>query len=436
MHSIQPASTPRASRSFGIRSAAARGVVLRTAIVLSLVALAATALAQAPPGDPEPVPPPPEEDRPVLTEDLLSGFGVPTGESGEGGGDLPTSEAAPAPADSSRTGVGYVPRVPISTCAIHNVPRDRNRMNLASDPWAVQGDGPHARLRLDRPEVLAAAEARYGSLCFDGQRGGRFHCSSEARSHALWERRLEELCRAAPGGRDCNATQREVLDAIASCDFDIHVRWAREVGPGVPERAVRASFPLNQVPCRAADGDRTVCQTQSFPWPGMVTCFVNTSPLCTEEPPPETDRDGDGIADARDNCPNVSNPAQEDRDGEGKGDRCDGDRDGDGVANGGDNCPDLANPTQADGDGDGVGDRCDPRDDPSPDDGSGDGVYVLSCRTVDGRGEIRLSRPPAPGSAAGTAAAEVLTFRPTEASTGKLVIRVEGLAGEIRCDAP
>lgn len=83
-----------------------------------------------------------------------------------------------------------------------------------------------------------------------------------------------------------------------------------------------------------------------------------------------TDKDGDGIPDATDNCPNVFNPPrpmtgpnQVDADGDGIGDACDkcpleagetctppsaDDIDGDGVPNGIDNCPEVPNPTQDD----------------------------------------------------------------------------------------
>ncbi|MFO1429491.1 MAG: thrombospondin type 3 repeat-containing protein [Candidatus Competibacteraceae bacterium] len=58
------------------------------------------------------------------------------------------------------------------------------------------------------------------------------------------------------------------------------------------------------------------------------------------------DSDGDGVADAQDNCPNTFNPDQADGDGDGKGDVCD-------------NCPTTSNPNQEDADSDGVGDACD-----------------------------------------------------------------------------
>jgi len=45
------------------------------------------------------------------------------------------------------------------------------------------------------------------------------------------------------------------------------------------------------------------------------------------------DLDGDGVLNEVDNCPNDANPGQEDLDGDGEGDVCDGDIDGDGFRN-------------------------------------------------------------------------------------------------------
>ena len=58
------------------------------------------------------------------------------------------------------------------------------------------------------------------------------------------------------------------------------------------------------------------------------------------------DRDGDGVPDGVDNCPDVANPTQTDSDGDGVGDACD-------------NCPNTPNPDQFDRDANGIGDRCD-----------------------------------------------------------------------------
>jgi hypothetical protein len=85
----------------------------------------------------------------------------------------------------------------------------------------------------------------------------------------------------------------------------------------------------------------------------------------------DADRDGDGLPNVSDNCPNDANANQADNEGDGLGDVCDADDDNDGHADGADNCPLVANATQLDTNGNGVGDACEPDDD-------GDGVANAS----------------------------------------------------------
>jgi len=94
------------------------------------------------------------------------------------------------------------------------------------------------------------------------------------------------------------------------------------------------------------------------------------------------DKDADGIPNQQDSCPSMFNPKrpmsdnlQPDHDQDGVGDICDpcplqantsqcssinlSDRDSDGLDNDQDNCPQVKNPDQADKDGDKIGDVCD-----------------------------------------------------------------------------
>jgi hypothetical protein len=107
------------------------------------------------------------------------------------------------------------------------------------------------------------------------------------------------------------------------------------------------------------------------------------------------DADGDGVADADDNCPSDPNPAQTDTDGDGAGDACDADDDNDGIADGVD--ADPLNPSIcADSDADtcddcaigvdGFGPLAD--SDPANDgpDADGDGLCDAGDTDVDGDG--------------------------------------------------
>ncbi len=127
-----------------------------------------------------------------------------------------------------------------------------------------------------------------------------------------------------------------------------------------------------------SDGDGTVDCNDYCPddadkiEPGVCGCGAAES---------DVDSDSDGFVDCIDNCPDDSNPGQENGDGDAAGDICDGcpedpdkidpgvcgcgleesddDSDNDGTPDCIDNCPHISNADQQDDDGDGMGNACD-----------------------------------------------------------------------------
>ncbi|MCP5144620.1 MAG: thrombospondin type 3 repeat-containing protein [Gammaproteobacteria bacterium] len=125
----------------------------------------------------------------------------------------------------------------------------------------------------------------------------------------------------------------------------------------------------NLVDRSGSDGDQTVTTLISLDSDGDGTVDAI-----------DTDDDNDGIADANDNCPLISNANQSNIDGDALGDACDSDRDGDGMPNSYETQyglnPNSAADFNTDADGDGLtnGDEYQRGTRPDLADTDGDGV--------------------------------------------------------------
>ncbi|MEE3053156.1 MAG: thrombospondin type 3 repeat-containing protein [Planctomycetota bacterium] len=146
----------------------------------------------------------------------------------------------------------------------------------------------------------------------------------------------EAVCSYGPAGG--GRTTARWTNAAPFNSVDVYILRSGELEPEYVEtitgRLAEEAAVQGTVP-----GDRIVLQFFRYMEGG---CYGSDRILCIEE----IDSDGDDVLDHEDNCPDVSNSAQEDADGDGVGDECD-------------NCVNAANPDQADEDDDGMGDVCD-----------------------------------------------------------------------------
>jgi hypothetical protein len=118
-------------------------------------------------------------------------------------------------------------------------------------------------------------------------------------------------------------------------------------GPAVEGTA--ADFESTGLPVSVADNSTTTFYATAVDQAAFVS-DCSTSSITYVEDSPDADADGDGVADAVDNCPADANADQADNDGDGLGDICDADDDKDGI-------PDAQDD---DDNGDGVPDVCEP----------------------------------------------------------------------------
>ena len=115
------------------------------------------------------------------------------------------------------------------------------------------------------------------------------------------------------------------MDSTASTSLE--VGW--DIAVNASDIAVTVGSFAGPSPATITKGSNSVTSTGG--WDAFVWAL---------DPAMKADSDNDGVPDVSDNCPNDSNPLQENTDSDTQGDVCDSDDDNDGITdNSGDDCP-------------------------------------------------------------------------------------------------
>ncbi len=213
-----------------------------------------------------------------------------------------------------------------------------------------------------------------------------FNGAVNTRHRAVLEAQAEDVVLVLRGGKPLygdatvvDGATADTCDVVDVCGVSKQVCVMSEIGQSYAAFAAANSSLYPAFFCEVPDNEPSCHPERTRTTAPMAS--VNGSTVYDGVPTVD-DTDGDGIANATDNCPGVFNPVrpldngvQADHDADGEGDVCDvcpldadstactppnpDDIDGDGVLGAMDNCPGEANPGQEDADDDDKGDVCD-----------------------------------------------------------------------------